>query len=106
MWQLDAARGTGALAAWTGLDGTGRAHTACGCTSPDPQQATGYTNTHPSYTRHSEHTLTYCWCRAETFYLQSVIIWKPVYVDTVLTFCSVLLMADCAALFMKHLQLQ
>lgn len=49
MWQLDAARGTGALAAWTGLDGTGRAHTACGCTSPDTQQATGNTHTHLIY---------------------------------------------------------
>lgn len=98
MWQLDAARGTGALAAWTGLDGTGRAHTACGCTSPDTQQATGNTNTHTythlTYTRHSEHTLTYCWCRTETSYLRSVIIWKSVCVDTVLTFCNVLLMSD------------
>ena len=55
MWQLDAARGTGALAAWTGLDGTGRAHTACGCTSPDTQQATENTNTHTH--THTPHTL-------------------------------------------------
>ncbi|MEQ2267890.1 hypothetical protein XENORESO_011928, partial [Xenotaenia resolanae] len=99
MWHLAAVHRTGALADRAGLHGTGQAHNACGCYSPDSQQGNTVPHTHLMY---CGHTIPYCWCQTQTFSLHSVIIWKRVYPDNLLTFSNVLLTADCAAMFVKH----